>query len=369
MFILSLKKLLKKETTAIIAAALALISCLFVPVTDYVEYIDTNLIGILFCLMAVVGGLTENNVFKKLSADVIKAAKNTRILAVSLVFTVFFISMLITNDVALIAFIPFTIMLYENIGRSPVYVIVLQTIAANMGGAFTPFGNPQNLLLFSASGMSAGEFFGITLPISVISLAMLAISVMFIKKENIEIDKNEHITLKCPRYIVLYAILFVLCILSVFKAIDIIYVLASVCIVVAILQPVVFSKVDYGLLVTFACFFIFVGNLKNIPQVSNTIIKLLNGHEFECSLVLSQIISNVPTAVMLSGFTDNFKALILGTDIGGLGTLIASLASLITYKSYTNSESPDTRKFVRVFTLMNVIFLAVLFAYAKLFML
>lgn len=369
MFVLSLKKLLKKETTAIIAAALALISCLFVPVTDYVEYIDTNLIGILFCLMSVVGGLTENNVFKKLSADVIKAAKSTRKLAASLVFTVFFISMLITNDVALIAFIPFTIMLYENIGRSPVYVIVLQTIAANMGGAFTPFGNPQNLLLFSSSGMSAGEFFGITLPISVISLAMLAISVMFIKKENIEIDKNEHITLKCPRYIVLYAILFVLCILSVFKVIDIIYVLASVCIVVAILQPVVFSKVDYGLLVTFACFFIFVGNLKNIPQVSNTIIKLLNGHEFECSLVLSQIISNVPTAVMLSGFTDNFRALILGTDVGGLGTLIASLASLITYKSYTNSNEPDTRRFVRVFTLMNVIFLAVLFAYAKLFML
>lgn len=366
---MSLKKLLKKETTAIIAAVLALVSCMFVPVTDYVEYIDTNLIGILFCLMAVVGGLTENNVFKKLSVDVIRLAKNTRFLAASLVFTVFFISMFITNDVALIAFVPFTIMLYEKIGRSPIYVIVLQTIAANMGGAFTPFGNPQNLLLFSASEMSATEFFGITLPISVLSLAMLVISVMIIKKEDIEIDKNEQIMLKCPRYIILYTILFVLCILSVFKIIDIIYVLASVCIVVAILQPAVFSKIDYGLLVTFACFFIFVGNLKNIPEVSNTVIKLLNGHEFECSLILSQIISNVPTAVMLSGFTDNFKALILGTDVGGLGTLIASLASLITYKSYTNSNKPDTRKFFRVFTLMNIIFLAILFVYTELFML
>lgn len=369
MFVLSLKKLLKKETTAVIAAALALISCLFVPVTDYAAYIDTNIIGILFCLMAVVSGLTENNVFKKLSVNVIKAAKSTRILAASLVFTVFFISMFITNDVALIAFIPFTLMLYEKIGHSPVYVIVLQTIAANMGSAFTPFGNPQNLLLFSRSGMSAGEFFSLTLPVSLVSLAMLAVSVIIIKDEKIKLENDEAVSLENPRYIILYTILFIICILSVFKVIDIIYVLASVCVVVAILQPVIFSKVDYGLLITFACFFIFVGNVKNIPEISETIMKLLNGHEFECSLVLSQIISNVPSAVMLSGFTDNFKALILGTDVGGLGTLIASLASLITYKSYVNSAEPDTRKFIKVFTLMNIIFLAVLFPFTKLFLL
>ncbi|WP_432649909.1 SLC13 family permease [Huintestinicola sp.] len=367
---MSFKELLKKETVAIISAAAAFISCMFVPVTDYVKYIDTDLIGILFCLMAVVGGLSENNVFKKLSVNVIRLAKNTRVLAASLVFTVFFISMLITNDVALIAFVPFTLMLYEKIGRSPVYVIVLETIAANMGGAFTPFGNPQNLLLFSVSGMKAAEFFSITLPITLISFAMLAIAVMFIKKENISIPSgDENIRLQRPRYIVLYAILFVLCILSVFEVINIIYVLASVCVVVAILQPSVFSKVDYGLLVTFACFFIFVGNLKNIPEVSKFIITILNGHEYECSLVLSQVISNVPAAVMLSGFTDNYKALILGTDIGGLGTLIASLASLITYKSYVNSEGAQIKKFLGVFTLMNVIFLAVLGIFAKLFIL
>ncbi|MDD6990250.1 MAG: SLC13 family permease [Oscillospiraceae bacterium] len=366
---MSFKELLKKETVAIISAAAALISCMFVPVTDYVKYIDTDLIGILFCLMAVVGGLSENNVFRKLSVSVIRTAKNTRLLAFSLVFTVFFISMLITNDVALIAFVPFTVMLYEKIDRSPVYVIVLETIAANMGGAFTPFGNPQNLLLFSVSKMKATEFFSITLPITLISFAMLVIAVMFIKKEDISIADDENIKLQRPRYIALYAILFVLCILSVFKVINIIYVLASVCVVVAILQPSVFAKVDYGLLVTFACFFIFVGNLKNIPEVSKFIITALNGHEYECSLALSQIISNVPAAVMLSGFTDNYKALILGADIGGLGTLIASLASLITYKSYINSEGAQAKKFLGVFTLMNVIFLAVLGIFAKLFIL
>ena len=343
---------------------------MFVPVTDYVKYIDTDLIGILFCLMAVVGGLAENNVFKKLSVSVIRTARNTRLLAFSLVFTVFFISMLITNDVALIAFVPFTVMLYEKIGLSPVYVIVLETIAANMGGAFTPFGNPQNLLLFSVSGMKATEFFSITLPITAISFIMLSVSVMVIKKEDISITGgDENVTLERPRYIVLYSILFVLCILSVFDVMNIIYVVASVCVVVAILQPSVFAKVDYGLLVTFCCFFIFVGNLKNIPEVPKFIITVLNGHEYECSLILSQVISNVPAAVMLSGFTENYKALILGADIGGLGTLIASLASLITYKCYIKSEGAQIKKFLGVFTLMNVIFLAMLGVFAKLFIL
>lgn len=367
---MSFKELLKKETVAIISALAALISCLFVPVTDYVKYIDTNIIGILFCLMAVIGGLSENNVFKKLSLSVIRTAKNTRLLAFSLIFTVFFISMLITNDVALIAFVPFTIMVYQKIDRSPVYVIVLETIAANMGGAFTPFGNPQNLLLFSSSGMKASEFFSITLPITLISFVMLAIAAVFIKKEDISIiSEDENVKLQHSSYITLYAILFVLCILSVFKVINIIYVLSSVCIVVAILQPSVFAKVDYGLLVTFACFFIFVGNLKNISEVSGFVMKVLYGHEYECSLALSQIISNVPAAVMLSGFTDNYKALILGTDIGSLGTLIASLASLISYKCYVSSEGAQAKKFLGTFTLINIIFLAVIGITAKLFIL
>ncbi len=367
---MKIKELLKNETVAVIAAAAAIISCMFVPVTDYVKYIDADIIGILFCLMAVVGGFTENNVFRKLSAAVIGKAKNTRLLAFSLIFTVFFISMFITNDVALIAFVPFTLMVYEKIGKSPVYVIVLETVAANTGSAFTPFGNPQNLLLFAVSEMKASEFFSLTLPITLISLFLLVIAVMLIKKEELTLSENDkEIKLSNTSYIALYAILFVLCILSVFKVMSIIYVLASVCVVVAILQPNVFYKVDYGLLFTFACFFIFVGNLKNIPEVSKFIISALNGHEFECSLVLSQIISNVPAAVMLSGFTENYRELILGTDIGGLGTLIASLASLITYKSYMKSEGAKAGKFMLTFTVTNVIFLAVLTVYAKIFIL
>lgn len=364
------KELLKKEIVAVIAFLAAAISCLFAPIVNYVDYIDTDLIGVLFGLMAVVAGFAENNVFKKLTELILSAAGDTRRLADVLVMTVFFISMLITNDVALIAFIPFTLMLYSEIGKSPVYVIVLQTIAANLGSTLTPFGNPQNLYLFSVSKMTSAEFFSITLPVTAVSLGMLVLSLLFIKKEPISL-KNDHEKVKIlnPRYLNLYAVLFILCVLAVFDIVDTISVFASVCVVVAIIQPKIFSKVDYGLLVTFVCFFIFVGNIKNTPQISEFMSGMIAGHEFESALAASQIISNVPAAIMLSAFTDNWKALLLGTDIGGLGTLIASLASLITYKNYARSENADTGRFIMVFTLMNIIFLAVLYIIAKLFLL
>lgn len=360
------KELFKKEAVAFIAAAAAIISCFLVPVTNYVEYIDTDLVGILFGLMAVVAGFSDNNVFKRMTELAVRLAKDTRRLTLTLVLTVFFVSMLITNDVSLIAFVPFTIMLYDKIDKPPIYIIVLETIAANMGSALTPFGNPQNLYLFSASKMSSSEFFGITLQITAVSLVILIIASILVKNEPIFLDQHEsHTEIKNPKYLILYAVLFVLCILSVFGIVDTISVFASVCVVIAIIQPHIFSKVDYGLLVTFVCFFIFVGNVKNIPEVTAFISNIITGHEFESAIAASQIISNVPAAIMLSAFTDNYQALILGTDIGGLGTLIASLASLISYKNYLRSEGADAKKFIIIFTLMNLIFLAVLYTYAR----
>lgn len=364
-----IKELVKKEAVTIIAAIAAIISCFFVPVTNYVKYIDTDMIGVLFGLMAVVAGFEENNVFRWLTEKVLSSSKNTRILALLLTLTVFFLSMFITNDVALIAFVPFTIMLYEKAGYSPVYVIVLETIAANMGSALTPFGNPQNLYLFSVSKMTSVQFFSITVPVTAISLVLLIIASLFVKKHELNIERNTEVRIINRRYLYLYTALFILCILSVFKIVDLISVFASVCVVVAIIQPKVFSKVDYGLLLTFVCFFIFVGNIKNIPEVTELASEMIMGHEFEATLAASQIISNVPSAVMMSAFTHNYKALILGSDIGGLGTLIASLASLISYKSYLRSENHDTSKFIFVFTFMNVIFLAVLYTAAKLLIL
>ncbi len=360
---------LKKESVAVIAFLAALISCFFVPVTNYISYVDTDLIGILFGLMAVVAGFAENNVFKVLSDRIVRAVGDMRKLSFMLVFTVFFLSMLITNDVALIAFVPFTIMLYNKIDKSPVYVITLQTVAANMGSAFTPFGNPQNLYLFSASGMSCAEFFSLTARVTIISFILLLICVLLIKKEPVTINgSKDYSEIQNPKYLILYGILFILCILSVFKIVDTISVFASVCVVIAIIQPSLFGKVDYGLLFTFVCFFIFVGNIKNLPQLTQSIQQLIVGREFASAVILSQVISNVPAAVMLSAFSDNYKEMILGTDIGGLGTLIASMASLISYKSYANSENADTKRFIGMFTLINIVFLAVMIIYAKAFM-
>ena len=366
----TIKDFIKREALALIAFIAALISCFLVPVTNYVEYIDTELIGILFGLMAVVAGFAENNVFKRLSELTVRMAGDTRRLAFILVMTVFFSSMFITNDVALIAFIPFTLMIYSKIGHSPIYVIVLQTVAANMGSGLTPVGNPQNLYLFSVSGMSAADFFKITLQITAISLIMLILCCCIIKKEAVLIDNNGIITeIKNPRYLFLYGALFILCLLAVFDKVDTISVFASVCVVIAIIQPEIFSRVDYGLLFTFACFFIFVGNIKNIPAVTEFASAVISNREFECTLLTSQLISNVPAAVMLSAFTDNYKELILGADIGGLGTLIASLASLISYKNYIRSENCDSKRFIGIFTLVNIIFLIVLVAYAELIIL
>lgn len=356
-----IKDLLKKEAVAVIAVTAAVISCFLVPVINYARYVDTDVISLLFCLMTVVAGLKRGNVFKKITEAVTDTAGNCRRLTFLLVISAFFVSMLVTNDVALITFVPVTLMIYRELGRSPIFTVVLQTIAANMGSAFTPFGNPQNLYLFTRSGMSPEEFFGITAKPCIISLVMLILCMLPIKPEKINNIGTETVSLKEPKKLVMYSVLFVLCVLSVFGVIDRITLLTAVCAAVVIMQPAVFRDVDYGLLVTFAAFFIFVGNIKNVPQVTSFMERIIGNRELETAIILSQVISNVPAAVMLSGFTDNAHALIIGTDLGGLGTLIASLASLISFKAYAASEGADIKKYLGVFTGMNIVFLAVLY--------
>lgn len=358
----------KKEVFLLISAIAALISCFFVHITNYVDYIDTDLIAVMFGLMAVVSGLTENNVFYKLSELVVSKSGSSRKLAALLVLTVFFLSMLVTNDVALITFIPFTLMIYANIEQSPIYVIVLQTIAANLGSSLTPLGNPHNLYLFSLSGMSAAEFFKITIPVAAISLVILLILLFFIKDKKITLSYEYNAEIVNKKYIWLYMVLFIMCILSVFNILNSLMVFASVCVVIAIIQPHVFRRVDYSLLATFACFFIFVGNIKNIPDVTQKFNVLIQGDEFAASIGLSQIISNISSAIMISAFSDNYKAIILGTNIGGLGTIIASLASLITYKNYMRTENAHPARFFLIFTALNLLFLILLIAFVLLFM-
>lgn len=351
----------KREIILIISAVAAVISCVFVPVTDYIQYVDTDMISILFCLMVVVAGFSQNNVFKRFSQILIGKCGNTRSLTVLLVMMTFFSSVFITNDVSLITFVPFTILTLASKKRYIPFVITIQTIAANLGSALTPTGSPHNLYLFSAYEMSVLEFLKITFPIFAISLFIIFALSMFVKKETVEATQEEKIEISNKSYLYLYCILFVLCLLSVFKVIDVMVVLVSVMIVVAIAQPRLFFKADYGLLVTFVFFFIFIGNIQNIEPVREFLTSIINEREFISSIALSQVISNVPTAVMMSGFTDKASDVILGCNIGGLGTIMASLASLISFKVYSSSEEAETGKYMAVFSIVNFLVLIILF--------
>jgi Na+/H+ antiporter NhaD/arsenite permease-like protein len=312
--------------------------------------------------MAVVAGFNETGVFLQLSRKLLSKVVGIRSLSLILILLCFFTSMWITNDVALITFVPFAIMVLNLAGQAKfiIRVIVLQTIAANLGSMLTPVGNPQNLYLYSFYNIPIFEFLKITFPYTVVSLVLLLITILCIKKEplSIELTKEASGSDKNTYKIVIYSLLFLVCLACVLRLLD--YRITAVIVLVTILfvDRVVLKKVDYSLLLTFVFFFIFVGNMGNIPAVKEVLASLLSAKELPVSIAASQIISNVPAAVLLSAFTDNYKALILGTDIGGLGTLVASLASLISYKFYCRTAGAKPGRYLLIFTVYNLIFLA-----------
>ncbi|MBQ3918870.1 MAG: citrate transporter [Oscillospiraceae bacterium] len=358
---IKIKQIIKKNVMVIIAGFCALVSMLFAPSADYVSYIDSDLLAVMFGFMAVIAGFTENNVFKRLTEYLTRLAKNMRRLTLILIVSVFFLAMFVTNDVALITFVPFTIAVYNQIGKDPILIVSLETIAANMGSAFTPFGNPQNLYVFSHSGMTLTEFFAITAPVCGLSLVMLMVASLAVKREAIQVETTEKTAITNTPYLLLYGVLFIMCILSVMGLCSRMTAFASVIAVIAICQPELFAEIDYGLLMTFVFIFIFIGNIKNNAALSSYISSAILGHELVASLLTSQVISNMPAAVMISGFSDKYAAIILGCDVGSLGTIISSLASLISLKIYSSSENSSTGRYILVFTLLNLIFLAVLF--------
>ncbi|MCM1060613.1 MAG: SLC13 family permease [Eubacterium sp.] len=352
----------KREFSVVISFLAALISCLLVPVTNYVDYIDTDTIGLLFCLMIAVAGFRDCGLLTFLSGKLLGGDEpKSRRTGTVLVFISFFT---FTNDVALIAFVPLTAALFEGLPGTMIYVITLQTAAANLGSMLTPFGNPQNLYLYDRYGMSAGEFFSLTLPVTAAGAALILLLCVPIKNEPLKTHSRRGAAIRNKRYLALYAALFLLCLLTVFGKISVIVTFASVCIVAAIIDMRIFAAVDYGLLATFAFFFIFVGNIRNIGAVGGFITRLTDGREMLAAAAVSQVVSNVPAAVMLSGFTENARALVLGTNIGGLGTIVASLASLISFRVYLETDEARPARYLGVFTIVNVLMLAAMLAFA-----
>ena len=380
------KDFFKKETVCCIAFLLAVVSmCFVVPSKNYISYIDFRVLALLFCLMAVVRGFSSIGVFTRLGTMLLTHVHSLRMLSALFIFLCFFFSMLITNDVALITFVPFTILILSMAEQKKflIPVIVLETIAANLGSMLTPLGNPQNLYLYTISGLSIGAFVRIMLPYSFVSAILLLIFILFLPKDTVSTataantaNSTNTVTASNTSNVIceavkarknsrilfaFYLILFLLCLLTVLHILPYQILFFLVLTGFLLLDYRVLKDVDYFLLLTFLCFFIFIGNMKQISLVHELISKLLVHHEVLMGIGASQIISNVPAAILLSGFTDDYSALLIGVNLGGLGTLIASLASLISFKFYTNSEGSDTRRFLGIFTLYNVIFLGGLF--------
>lgn len=361
-----IKEFAKKEIVLTVAVVLAMVSVFFVhPDKEYMGYIDWDTLILLFCLMAVMAGFQKMGVFQKIGTALIDKVNTSRQLVGILVFLPFFFSMLITNDVALITFVPFAIVVLRMAKQEKqlVITVVLQTLAANLGSILTPIGNPQNLYLYAQSGMQLGEFIKLMLPYTVISGICLFLVMYLVKKETLGslVDKdfekeNEIVLWKLIGYI----LVFILCLVCVAKMLKHLILFGIVIVFIMIVDRDIFKKVDYSLLGTFAGFFVFIGNVGRIPAFCSFLESILAGHEKNVAVMASQMISNVPAALLLSGFSSQWDNLIIGTNLGGLGTLIASMASLISYKQITREYPQEKGKYFTLFTAANIVMLGIL---------
>lgn len=367
-FLHFIKRKVVSDPVLIAAWVLAFLSMFFVhPDSTYFEYVDWRSLGILWSLMIVIQGFKENTLFEKIGEFLLKRVRCGWQLAAVLIFLCFFAAMLITNDVALITFVPFALMILRNSSREDLMipVVVLQTVAANLGSMLTPIGNPQNLYLYGLTGMSFGEFVMTMLPLSTVSAVLLVISIFILPGKKKILTVHEHFDIMKrfghKKQILIYTALFLLSLCVVLRFVPW-YVLAiAVFVLVLIMDYNVLFRADYALLLTFIGFFIFTGNIGRIPAVCDFLRSLLGGREFGVSILTSQVISNVPAALLLSGFTKNYSALLQGVNVGGLGTLIASMASLISYKAFAVAYPSKKGRYFLAFTLINLAFLSILF--------
>lgn len=360
-------KKVKIDVVMCIAWLLAAVSAFFVhPDREYIGYIDFRSLGILWGLMVIIQGFKANGLFEKTADALLAHVSKGRQLSLVLIFICFVGGMFITNDVALITFVPLSIMMLRGCGREDIMipVIVLQTIAANLGSMLTPIGNPQNLYLYGLTGMPLTDFLLLMLPYSLVSAVLLLISVFLLPGQNKPLNLSSRSDggkkTGSLQSTIIYAILFVIAFLSVLRVIPWYILAAIVFVAVLCIDRKLLLKADYVLLLTFIGFFIFTGNMSRIPVIRDLLNEVIGGREFYAAVLSSQVISNVPAALLLSSYTTNYNDLIIGVNAGGLGTLIASMASLISYKAYVKEYKGRSLKYIAVFTGFNVCFLAVM---------
>lgn len=354
----------KKECVLVIAVTLAILSS-FISIPK-LSYIDFKVLILLFNLMVVVAAFKELKVLDSIAIGLLKKCNTYTSISLALVFITFISSMIVTNDVALITFVPLSIVIARKANINVLKIVIFQTLAANLGSSFTPMGNPQNLFIYSFYNLSPIDFFKITLPIVILAVLFLVLLVFKDKKMNLSLDL-EDVKIDNKRDVYLFGGLFLIILLSVFHVIDYKVTFLITIVMVLILNKKLFSQVDYSLLITFIGFFIFVGNISTMDVVKNFMEGILNSPKstFLASVLSSQVISNVPATMLLSGFTNHFKELLLGVNIGGMGTLIASLASVISYKIYASEFGNDN--YMKSFTFYNILGLIIFVPIAYIF--
>ncbi len=355
---------LRKNTVLCVAIVLAAVtSCIVPPDAQYASYFDWKTLTCLFCTLAVVCALKNVKFFTILARRIVDCTGNLRVAVISLVYVTFLGSMLISNDMALLTFLPLGFFVLTTTGkqRYMAFVFIMQNIAANLGGMLTPFGNPQNLYLYSKFNIPTGEFMRIMLLPFLASIALITVCCLFLPREKLSI--HEECPYKLPaKRTAIYLVLFALAIIIVFRVIPYWIGLIVIPIALFLLDKQALRQVDYGLLATFFCFFIFAGNMARIPAISQLFSALLEKNTLLFSILSCQVISNVPSAILLSQFTLDYPALLIGVNIGGTGTLIASLASLITFREYTAHNPGRAGHYLFQFTLYNVGFVVALTA-------
>lgn len=351
----------RKNVVMLVALFAAVITSIIIPVdAEYLGYFDYKTLTCLFCVLAVVCALKNINFFYMLARKVVIFFKTARMCILALVYITFIGSMLIANDMALLTFLPlgFFVLKTTNKEKYMAFTFIIQNIAANLGGMLTPFGNPQNLYLYTKFDIPTPEFVSIMAPPFVLSVALITICCLFVKSEPMEL-KDEKIEL-VPWKTVVYLLLFALAIAIVFRGIPYWIGLIIIPITIFLIDRKALLMVDYPLLLTFVFFFIFAGNMARIEVVRQFFSNLLEMNTLLVSVLSCQFISNVPSAILLSQFTGNYPDLLVGVNIGGVGTLIASLASLITFREYTKNNPGKAKYYIGLFSAFNFGFLIIL---------
>ncbi|MEY8540798.1 SLC13 family permease [Bifidobacterium pseudolongum] len=385
---------LRSETILIVATLLAIISCFIVPPDgQYGGYVHVSTISQLVCLMLVVVGFQRIGVFRIIGSSLLHRVHTARGVVLTFIALTFISAMFITNDVALLTFVPFAlaVLVMAHMEDKAIVVCALMTVAANTGSMLTPVGNAHNLYFKALTGMSTGHFLRIMAPYSILAAVLLVVvtCVVFRGRRIAEFDgmdskgfergvlapdptRHQPDEIKVTGYgagyggwrAIVYTGVFVVCVLAVSDMVP----LWVMCVVTFVAMVVCdrgsFRHADWALPLTFIMFFVFIGNMKRVPEFAGIAQAFVGQHPLEVSIISSQIISNVPASLLLSGFCDQWVPLIIGTNIGGMGTLIASMASLITYKNYTRQYPRQKGRYLGVYTAVSVMFLLLMYGLA-----